>query len=93
MQNLGQATRSTGHPALCVLLWERLTPAHLIDCHRCLDTSSVTEVPKQNCHPRPETHTATGDDAAYASLGVVLVTADARLARAPGITCEVEVLA
>jgi predicted nucleic acid-binding protein len=25
-------------------------------------------------------------------LGVVLVTADARLSRAPGITCEVEVL-
>jgi len=41
-------------------------------------------------------HTVTSYDAAYVALaealGLVLVTADARLSRAPGITCEVEVL-
>ena len=41
-------------------------------------------------------HTVTSYDAAYVALaevlGIVLVTADARLSRAPGITCEVEVL-
>ena len=41
-------------------------------------------------------HTVTSCDAAYVALaellGVVLVTADARLSRAPGTTCEVEVL-
>ena len=41
-------------------------------------------------------HTVTSYDAAYVALaealGVVLVTADARLSRAPGTTCEVEVL-
>ncbi|NYD22670.1 putative nucleic acid-binding protein [Kineococcus aurantiacus] len=41
-------------------------------------------------------HTVTSYDAAYVALAealdVVLVTADARLSRAPGITCEVEVL-
>nr|WP_240894875.1 type II toxin-antitoxin system VapC family toxin [Kineococcus siccus] len=41
-------------------------------------------------------HTATSYDAAYVALAeilnIVLVTADARLSRAPGITCEVEVL-
>ncbi|WP_432543995.1 type II toxin-antitoxin system VapC family toxin [Kineococcus sp. SYSU DK002] len=41
-------------------------------------------------------HTITSYDAAYVALaevlGVVLVTADARLSRAPGLTCEVEVL-
>ncbi|MGI4896798.1 MAG: type II toxin-antitoxin system VapC family toxin [Janthinobacterium lividum] len=41
-------------------------------------------------------HTVTSYDAAYVALaevlGVVLVTADARLSRAPGITCQVEVL-
>lgn len=41
-------------------------------------------------------HTVTSYDAAYVALaealGVVLVTADGRLSRAPGIACEVEVL-
>ncbi|GAA4981669.1 type II toxin-antitoxin system VapC family toxin [Kineococcus glutinatus] len=41
-------------------------------------------------------HTITSYDAAYVSLaealGITLVTADARLSRAPGITCEVDVL-
>ncbi|MEZ0165270.1 type II toxin-antitoxin system VapC family toxin [Kineococcus sp. LSe6-4] len=41
-------------------------------------------------------HTVTSYDAAYVALaemlGIVLVTADTRLSRAPGITCEVEVL-
>ena len=41
-------------------------------------------------------HTVTSYDAAYVALaevlGIVLVTADARLSRAPGITCEVEVM-
>ncbi|MBM9466339.1 type II toxin-antitoxin system VapC family toxin [Nakamurella leprariae] len=41
-------------------------------------------------------HTVTPYDAAYVALaealGVVLVTADARLSRAPGIRCDVEVL-
>lgn len=41
-------------------------------------------------------HTVTSYDAAYVALAealdVVLVTADAGLSRAPGITCEVEVL-
>lgn len=41
-------------------------------------------------------HTVTSYDAAYVALaealGVVLVTADVRLSRASGITCEVEVL-
>ena len=41
-------------------------------------------------------HTVTSYDAAYVALAealdVTLVTADARLSRAPGITCAVEVL-
>ncbi|WP_432507724.1 type II toxin-antitoxin system VapC family toxin [Kineococcus arenarius] len=41
-------------------------------------------------------HTVTSYDAAYVALAealdVTLVTADARLSRAPGTTCEVEVL-
>ncbi|MBD7918469.1 type II toxin-antitoxin system VapC family toxin [Cellulomonas sp. Sa3CUA2] len=41
-------------------------------------------------------HTVTSDDAAYVALaealGIVLLTADARLARAPGIRCDVETL-
>ena len=41
-------------------------------------------------------HTVTSYDGAYVALaevlGIVLVTADARLSRAPGVTCAVEVL-
>ncbi|WP_337060803.1 type II toxin-antitoxin system VapC family toxin [Kineococcus sp. G2] len=41
-------------------------------------------------------HTVTSYDAAYVALAealnVVLITADARLSRAPGVTCEVQVL-
>ena len=48
------------------------------------------------CCSRELRHTLTSYDAAHVALaevlGIVLVTADARLSRAPGTTCEVDVV-
>jgi predicted nucleic acid-binding protein len=68
-----------------------------------LALNDLVELPLRRAAHRPLLHrcwelhhTVTSYDAAYVALaevlGVVLVTADARLSRAPGITCEVEVL-
>jgi predicted nucleic acid-binding protein len=87
-----------------VSVWRRHVAAKLMTSRRA-DTAvaDLADLPLQRCSHRPLLtriwglrHGVTPYDAAYVALaealGVVLVTADARLARAPGVKCEIETI-
>ncbi|OBI77610.1 twitching motility protein PilT [Mycobacterium sp. E740] len=88
-----------------VSVWRRHVAAKLLTARRA--TAALTdlgELPLLRAPHRPLLdriwklrHSVTAYDAAYVALaeamGVVFVTADARLARAPRVECEVELIA
>lgn len=85
-------------------VWRRHVAVKLMTARRAdAAVSDLEDIPLRRCshHPLLERiwalrRTVTPYDAAYAALAealeVVLVTADARLARAPGLACDVEVI-
>ena len=87
-----------------VSVWRRQVTAKLLTARRAAAALSDLEVlPLQRSSHRQLLgriwalrHAATAYDAAYVALAealdVVLVTADARLARAPGVACEITLL-
>jgi predicted nucleic acid-binding protein len=87
-----------------VSVWRRQVAAKLMTARRAaLAVSDLENLPLQRSPHRPlleriwqMRHGVTPYDAAYVALAevldVVLVTADARLGRAPGIRCEIEVI-
>lgn len=88
-----------------VSVWRRHVATKLMAARRAaLAVSDLANLPLQRSTHQPLLqriwelrHSVTPYDAAYVALAealdVVLVTADARLARAPRIRCEIEVLA
>ena len=88
-----------------VSVWRRHVAAKLMTARRAaLAVSDLKNLPLQRSPHRPLLERiwelrngVTTYDAAYVALAealdVVLVTADARLARAPGIRCEIEAIA
>ncbi|OBG19433.1 twitching motility protein PilT [Mycolicibacterium celeriflavum] len=88
-----------------VSVWRRHVAAKLMTGRRAaLAVSDLKNLPLQRSPHRPLLERiwelrngATTYDAAYVALAgvldVVLVTADARLVRAPGIRCEIEAIA
>ena len=86
-------------------VWRRLVAARLMAARRAGDAiSDLGGLPLRRSSHQPLLgriwelrHAVTPYDAAYIALAealcVPLVTADARLARAPGIKCEIEVIA
>jgi predicted nucleic acid-binding protein len=87
-----------------VSVWRRHVAAKLMTARRAaLAVSDLENLPLQRSAHRPLLgriwelrHAVTPYDAAYVALAealeIVLLTADARLARAPGIRCEIEAL-
>jgi predicted nucleic acid-binding protein len=87
-----------------VSVWRRHVAAKLMTARRAaLAVSDLKNLPLQRSPHRPLLeriwelrHAVTPYDAAYVALAealeVVLVTADARLAGAPGIRCEIEAI-
>lgn len=87
-----------------VSVWRRHVAAKRMTARRASDAlSDLADLPILRATHQPLLpriwelrHAVTTYDAAYVALaeamGVVLVTADARLARAPGIRCATEVL-
>jgi predicted nucleic acid-binding protein len=87
-----------------VSVWRRHVAAKLMTARRAaLAVSDLENLPLQRSPHRPLLeriwelrHGVTPYDAAYIALAevldVVLVTADARLARAPGIRCQIEAI-
>jgi predicted nucleic acid-binding protein len=85
-------------------VWRRHVAAKLMTARRAaLAVSDLQNLPMQRSPHRPLLdriwqlrHGVTPYDAAYVALAealnVALVTADARLARAPGIRCEIELI-
>jgi predicted nucleic acid-binding protein len=88
-----------------VSVWRRHVAAKLMTARRAaLAVSDLENLPLRRSPHRPLLkriwelrHGVTPYDAAYVALAealnVVLVTADARLARVPGIRCEIEAIA
>ena len=88
-----------------VSVWRRHVAAKLMTARRAaLAVSDLENLPLRRSPHRPLLHriwelrhSVTPYDAAYVALAetldVVLVTADARLARASGIRCEIEAIA
>lgn len=86
-------------------VWRRLVAARLMTARRAGDAvSDLADLPLQRSSHQPLLgriwelrHTVTPYDAAYIALaealGVPMVTADARLERASGIRCEIELIA
>lgn len=86
-------------------VWRRQVAAKLMTARRAaLAVSDLESLPIQRSPHRPLLkriwelrHGVTPYDAAYVALAealdLVLVTADARLARAPGIRCQIEAIA
>lgn len=86
-------------------VWRRQVAAKLMTARRAGDAiSDLADLPLRRSSHRPLLgriwglrHVLTSYDAAYVALAeaveVALVTADARLARAPGIECEIELIA
>jgi predicted nucleic acid-binding protein len=87
-----------------VSVWRRLVAAKHMTARRATAAiSDLEDLPLQRSAHRPLVariwelrHVVTPYDAAYVALAealnVVLVTADARLARAPGVRCEIEAI-
>jgi len=87
-----------------VSVWRRQVAAKLMTARRAtLAVSDLEDLPLRRSVHRPLLtriwelrHVVTPYDAAYVALAealnVALVTADARLARAPGLRCEVEAI-
>ena len=85
-------------------VWRRHVAAKLMTARRAaLAVSDLQNLPMQRSPHRPLLdriwqlrHGVTPYDAAYVALAealnVALVTADARLSRAPGIRCEIELI-
>jgi predicted nucleic acid-binding protein len=88
-----------------VSVWRRHVTAKLMTARRAAAAiSDLGDLPLRRSSHRPLLrriwelrHVATPYDAAYVALAealnVVLVTADARLARASGVRCEIEAIA
>ena len=86
-------------------VWRRHVAAKLMSARRAATAvSDLEDLPMRRSSHRPLLrriwelrHGVTPYDAAYIALAealnVVLVTADARLTRAPGIRCEIEAIA
>ena len=86
-------------------VWRRQVAARLMTARRAGEAvSDLTDLPLRRSSHQPLLgriwrlrHVVTPYDAAYVALAealdVTLVTADARLARASGITCEMETIA
>lgn len=87
-----------------VSVWRRHVAAYLMTARRAREAvSDLEDLPLRRCSHRPLLsrmwalrHVVTPYEAAYVALAEVLeltlVTADTRLARAPGVRCEIEVL-
>lgn len=87
-----------------VSVWRRQVAAKLMTARRAADAlADLTELPLRRSSHQPLLHriwelrhVITPYDAAYIALGealnIVLVTADARLSRASGVGCQIEVI-
>jgi predicted nucleic acid-binding protein len=86
-------------------VWRRHVAARLMTARRAATAvSDLEDLPLRRSSHRPLLgriwglrHVVTPYDAAYIALAealdIVLVTADARLARAPGVKCDIETIA